>query len=230
MLQKHIALSLGLAMATVSAVAAPGWDLAPDYVTIANPNGAWSYGAVTTSPAYAFSTLAWNPATNSYGVAQVGNTFIYKNVSGSSDYGIGNGKVSLESDWGNAAVRWTAPAAGTYSFTVAVGGSTVSQLNGYGNNFASEAGVKVNGLDEPATSYVATSTSKLKQWSFTVALAPGDMVDTFVLNLGFANGGNTQTDISVSAVPEPASALLLGLGIGALALRRHRKAASAASA
>ena len=230
MFQKHIALSLGLAMATVSAVAAPGWDLAPDYLTNTNPNGAWSYGKVTASPTNAFSTLVWNPATNSYGTAQVGDTFIYKNVSGSSDYGIGTGKVSLESDWGNAAVRWTAPAAGTYSFTVAVGGSTVSQLNGYGNNFADMAGVKVNGVDEAAASYVDTGTSKLKQWSFSVALAPGGTVDTFVLNPGFANGGNTQTDISVSAVPEPASALLLGLGIGALALRRHRKAASAASA
>jgi len=209
---RSLSCSLVLATAAVSASAASSWDLAGDYAEATNPNGAWTYGQI---PGGTFSALAWNAGTNSYGIAAVGETFIYKNT-GVYDYGIATGKVSLESDWGDAAVRWTAPSAGAYAFTIAVGGSTAGGPGGTGNNFASQAGVRVNGIAQAQDSFA----SNIKSWSFTVSLAAGGTVDTFVLNPGFAGSGNTQTEISVSAVPEPVSALLLALGLGGLALRR----------
>lgn len=174
-----------------------------------------------------FSALAWNAGTGSYGIAAVGETFLYKRNAPGTDFGIAEGKVSLESAWGNAAVRWTAPTAGACTFTVAVGGSTASGPGGFGNNFANQAGLQVNGMAHAADAFAGN----VKSWSFTAQLGAGDMVDTYVLNPGFASGGNTQTEFSVSSVPEPASALLLALGIGGLALRRFGRdnAQSAAS-
>jgi len=230
MFRKHLAVPMGLALATMSAVAAPDWDLATDYLTNTNPNGVWQYGEVTASPANTFSTLAWNAGTSSYGVAAANNTFIYQNTSGSFAFGISNGKISLESDWGNAAVRWTAPAAGMYAFSIVVGGSLMTGGGGYGNNFADLAGVKINGVDEAFDSQTNTPTDKFTQWSFTVALGAGGTVDTFVLNPGPPNGGNTQTEISVTAVPEPSTTLLLAMGVGALAMRFRRKTAATTAA
>jgi hypothetical protein len=213
------ALSCFLVTATLaaSASAASSWDLATDYAEATNPNGAWTYGQM---PVGSFSALAWNAGTSSYGVSAVGQTFIYKRLAAGTDFGIASGKVSLEADWGNPAVRWTAPVAGAYTFAIAVGGTTASGPGGFGNNFANLAGVKVNGVAQAESGFV----SNIKSWSFTVALAAGGTVDTFVMNPGFAGGGNTQTEIAVSAVPEPAPALLLALGIGGLVLRRRQKA------
>jgi len=217
---RSVSVLLASATLAASAAAATSWDLASDYAEDTNPNGAWTYGAI---PNGTFSALAWNAGTSSYGVAAVGETFIYKRTASGTDFGIAFGKVSLEADWGNPAVRWTAPMAGTYAFTVAVGGSTESGPGGFGNNFASLAGVKLNGIDQVADGIV----DNVKSWTFTATLATGGTVDTYVMNPGFALGGNTQTDISVSAVPEPASALLLALGMGGLALRQRQRATAA---
>lgn len=213
---KPLAFALASLTWVASASAVTSWDLATDYAGNLNPNGAWTYGAI---PGGSFSPLAWNASSSSYGIVAVGQTFIYKNTTGVFDYGIDPGKVSLEADWGDPAVRWTAPTAGAYTFAVAVGGTTASGPGGFGNNFASFAGVRINGVDKNATAFA----NNVQTWNFTVSLAGGDKVDTFVLNPGYAAGGNTQTQMAVSAVPEPASALLLALGIGGLALRSLRR-------
>ena len=207
----------------VSANATSSWDLAADYAEDTNPNGTWTYGEI---PGGTFSALAWNAGTGSYGIAAVDETFIYRRVEAGTDFGIAQGKVSLEADWGDPAVRWTAPAAGAYEFMIAVGGTTTSGPGGFGNNFATYAGVKVNGIAQTEDAFL----SNIKSWSFTAMLAAGGTVDTFILNPGFAAGGNTQTEISVSAVPEPASVLLMALGIGGLALRRLQHGTGRAAA
>lgn len=222
MLKKHAPALMAWAMASTSAMAAPTWALAGDYLANTNPNGAWTYGETV---AGVFGASAWDAGTSSYGPGNPGNAFIYQNT-GAPDFGIGTGKVSLEADWANPTVRWTAPAAGSYQFTIAIGGPTASGPNGFGNNFASYAGVTVNGVTELEDSFI----DNVKAWDFIVTLAMGDTVDSFVLNPGFAAGGNTQTDISVAAVPEPAAALLLGLGLSAVAGSRRRTARPRAAA
>ena len=212
---KSFSCALVLATAALSASAATSWSLSDDYAEATNPNGSWTYGSL---PGGTFTALAWNSSTSSYGIAAAGQTFIYKNTSGTFAFGIDAGQVSLEADWGNPDVRWTALSAGTYSFSIAVGGSQAAGGGGTGNNFVAEAGVRVNGVDPAQDSFA----SNVKSWNFTVTLSAGDTVDTFVLNPGFAASGNTQTKILVSAVPEPASALMLALGLGGLAAMRRR--------
>lgn len=191
-----------------------GWDLAGDYLPNANPNGPWSYGRVSNG---AFDSLAWNAGTNSYGVAAEGQVFVYKNTTATTDFGIGPGKVSLESDWGNAAVRWTAPSSREYSFTIAIGGTTDSSgPDRFGNRLAQYGTVAIDGVDRTSDSFA----DNVRAWNFTQFVNAGSTVVAAVLNQGSAIGGNTQTDMSVSVVPEPASAVLFGLGIGLLLYRR----------
>ena len=195
---------------------ATSWDLAGDYVGVNNPNGAWEYGYISGST---FNQLAWEPVTHSYGFATAGNVWVYQNTSGGRAYGLDNGKVGLESDWGNASVQWTAPTAGTYHFDVAVGGGTDNTGGGFGNNFASHAVLSVDGVGRAEDSF----TNNVMTWSFSENLAAGSVVNVAVMNPGFALGGTTQADISVNAVPEPTSLLVLGLG--AVVARRRRKSA-----
>ena len=231
-MKKSIVLGLSMAFAIMAAVpvqafviddgvilpppnppSATSWNLAGDYVANQNPNGPWSYGQLSSG---AFSLLSWNAGTNSYGVAAPNEVFVYKNTTGVTDFGIGPGKVSLESDYGNAAVRWIAPSSGAYSFTVAIGGTTASGAGGFGNSLAQHAGLAINGADRASDSFA----NNVKQWNFTEYVAAGSAVVAFVLNPASPGGGNTQTEIAISAVPEPASVLLLGLGVGLLLYRR----------
>lgn len=212
------------ALVALSAGATPTvWDLVNDYQENTNPNGQWRYG---TNHGVSFSLLDWNAGTSSYGEGNPGNTFIYRNDTGSRAYGIDPGKVSLEADWGTPDVRWTAPGTGTYVVSVRVGGGRDSGGGGYGNNFAEYAGVDLDGTPQSRT-----FDNNVAAWDFTAFLAAGDTVDVFVANPGFANGGNTQTDIRITtaaSVPEPGSLALGLLSLASLAVIRRRRGAAPA--
>ena len=207
--------TLGVMVAAVSA-GAQSWDLEGNWAPPANPNGTWQYGQMAGGAV--FSPLAWDSTTLSYGTGTAGNVFVYQNTSGSLAYGIQPGDVSLEADWGDAAVQWTAPASATYAFNIALGGTLQNAGGGYGNNFAGYGAVAVNGTQVGMSSF----TSNTKFWSFNETLSAGSTVDAYVLNPGFANGGNTNTLFSVNAVPEPAPLAAVAVG-GLVFLRRRRR-------
>ena len=196
------------------------WDLATDYVGVINPNGAWQYG---TPNGGSFNPLVWDAGTNSYGTGAVGNVFIYQNALATPNFGIDPGKISLEADWGTPNVRWTAPSAGTYLIHVRVGGDRGLSGGGFGNAFANLAGLELNGTAQARDSFI----NNVAAWDFTAMLSAGEILDVFVANLGPPNGGNTQTDITITAViPEPDSLALSLLSLVALAMIRRRRGAA----
>lgn len=207
--------TLGVVAAAVSA-SAQSWDLEGNWAPPANPNGTWQYGQMTGG--VLFTALPWDPTTTSYGIGTAGNVFDYMNTSGSLAYGIQPGDVSLEADWGDAAVQWTAPTAGGYKFNIDLGGTLQNAGGGYGNNFSVYGQVAVNGTPVGMNTF----TNNTKAWTFSQYLAAGSTVDAYVLNPGFANGGNTDTLFTVSAVPEPAPFGVLAVG-GLAFLRRRRR-------
>lgn len=153
-----------------------------------------------------------------------GGAFLYQNSAPFQAYGINPGQVSLESDLGSAAVQWTAPATGEYDIAVAIGGTLASADGGFGNNFAQFAGLNINGASQAAASF----SGNVKNWDMTdVLLNAGATVDAYVLNPGYADGGNTQTEFTVtqvnSAPDSTATLALLGFGLSVLEFVRRRK-------
>ena len=201
-----------------STAGAQTWNLTNDFSPPSNPNGAWSYAEYAGGT---FENLTWQPTAGVYAVGPVlqDGAFIYKNTTGSPAYGIDPGQISLESDWGTAVARWTAPTTGIYDINVAIGGTTATEGGGYGNNFAQYGGLNIGLVSQADTSF----TNNVKTWTLTdVHLTGGQTVDAFVANPGYANGGNTQTSFTVAAVPEPAQFAVVGFGILGLLIRRRR--------
>ena len=170
-----------------------------------------------------FQPLA-DTATGTYGDGNgYDGAFVYQNATGSAGYGIANGQVSLESDWGNAAAQWTAPSTGVYDIAAAIGGTTATEVNaitgtGYGNNFAQYAGLNISGVSQTG-SFV----NNVYSWAFTdVSLLAGQTIDAYVINPGYANGGNTATELTITEVPDGGltAGFLGGVLVGLGALRR----------
>jgi hypothetical protein len=200
---------LGAVLAfTSSAYANQSWDLAGDWNPPGNPSGAWTYGDYDGG---SFVNLTYSPDLTSnpvsgLGVSGVGgylpvggeqaDGFIFLNLTGSALYGIAPGQVSLESDWGTAVARWTAPTSGVYNITLLIGGTTAQEAGtsanppGYGNNFAQYAGLNINMVGQTADSF----TNNVMNWTVSnMWLSAGTTVDASVTNPGYADGGNTQT-------------------------------------
>jgi hypothetical protein len=212
-----IALSgLGLAAQATS------WDLASQYSPV-TPTAPWSYGSVL-SDGSGFTSLAWDAATSTYGVGLANSgAFVYKNVFGGAAYGVANGQVSLESDWGDAAVQWTAPSTGVYNIVAAIGGTQATEGTpavgyGTGNAFAQYAGLSVNGVRQ-----TGSFSDNVKSWDLTdISLLAGQTIEAYVINPGGPGSGNTQTELTISQVPDGGltGGLLGGALLGLGALRR----------
>jgi len=196
-----------------SAYATGTWNLAADWdanVNHANPNGAWSYGQMVGG---AFSTQPWSPvvADNTpgyYGVAgnYAAGAFVYQVTSAWATYGVNPGQVSIESDWGTAAVEWTAPSRGIYDIAVAIGGTTAieqgpqGQDRGNGNVHASTAELNIGGANQTG-SY--SSTANVISWDLNgELLSAGETIIAYVPE-DYGSGNNQAASFTVTAVPEP---------------------------
>ncbi len=87
-------------------------------------------------------------------------------------------------------------------------------------------GLELNGAAQAWNSFV----DNLAVWDFTALLAAGETLDVFVTNPGHCGGGNTQTDITVTAVDnsvsEPDSLALVLLSFAVLGAIRRRNGAA----
>ena len=178
------------------------WDLAGDWNPPSNPNGAWTYGDYDTNM---FVNLTFDTNIGYAGSGAYVNTnavdesdgYLYKNITSQPAFGIAPGQISLEANSGTPVARWTAPVSGYYNISVQIGGTTAIEGPGFGNNFAQFAGLNINMVPVPATSYEAN----VYIWSLADNwLGAGTTVDAYVAWPGYAYGGDTQTIFDVSVV------------------------------
>jgi hypothetical protein len=219
-LKTIVCLSLFLALPGLSAFTQT-WDMTADWNPPANPNGAWSYGEINGG---VFTPLAWTQVsgqpnvTGVYGSGIYGVPFVYQNTAAEEYYGINPGQISIEADWGDAAVQWTAPTSGDYSLAVYIGGPTGGGLplgpGGYANTYAQWAGLNINGVSQTDTAFVNNASEIMKSWLITnLSLSAGDTVEAYVLNPGYADGGNTQAKFTITKVPTTVAPPYLNLSL-----------------
>ena len=193
------------------------WEAAADYSSVANPNGAWSYG---------WTPLAGGPLTlfTNYGPFCGGVSgwrltgpgvfnlpLVGKNHAASTlcctTVRMPPGRIIMHPGFSGqkAILRWTAPASGSYYVSAAVGGLDFS----FPTN--SDFALRLNGVDLLATpvstfdgpSDCATATSYVTPhvYAALLTLVAGDVVDAVVgygTNLAF-NGDSTLVDLSIVA-------------------------------
>jgi len=188
----------------VSSTVQTTYDLAADFSGTSNPslNGVWSYldgSTLPTTVTLLTDEVMGDGFVGFSGPAGAGPD-ILKNLGSTTSFGIGVHYMSLEADSGTPDARFTAPAGGVthYNIYVQIGGSTLPDTMGTGNNFAANAQLLINGVPITPTSTTVTGSSKIRIWDLNaVALAPGGTVDVMVLNPGGPNSGNTQTVFTV---------------------------------
>lgn len=190
------------------------YDYATDFsITNGNPNGVWSYGAKRkdqdgkpTGEFKVFDSTESSWYLHWYMAANENNTFggqTWKNVSGGTQYGIPDGKVSLNGDaYSTSTARWTAPSDGTIDLTISLGSSNSARM-------LTIKGIVVN--DGAWWGYSDTG----------IPVVAGDVIDLTMY--AAPHSGNTRTDITIDFTPVPEPASLAVLAIGSLALLKRRK-------
>ncbi len=199
--------------------------LASDYgldfsVVNSNPNGQWTYGIK--NPSALGGALAVFPDNFSnashigwydLGNLTLGTPAAFKNVSGGSINGVGNGEGGLHPGPNNeiATARWTANAAGTFHIFGSFGAGDTSAVDVY--------------VYENTTGLLSVlGTFGDEAFDFTRTLAVGDNIDFMVGNAGsfFFDSTPLRATIEASPVPEP-SALIVLLAGGLVFTARRRK-------
>jgi hypothetical protein len=227
-----VALPLGVRGATAAI-----WDVAADFSTTSNPNGAWSYGdsSSLTSPIALYATTgSVDPANPQvfywYDASTVdGNqnpNAVGKNMGAPANVGwinVPSGAFVLNAQGGGFShATWTAPSSGLYSLS---------------STFTLEESVLVHQVDTYILangsilfSQVLSQSDYLNPYSFEsqLFLTAGETVD-FVVSNPFNGGCLTQLSATISSsVPEPATlliwSLLGGCGIAIGRWRRKRAA------
>jgi len=207
-------------------------DLQSDFsISSGNPNGAWSYGQLSTlggsftAADVAGTGTAGGATLDSWSFSTTTFPVISKLISGSlvgfngGDGLISIGEVIMHPGPGNelAAIRYTVPSAGVYD---------LSGYFGAGDGLGGGAFGKIDGyVYKNATSlWSVLDTTSTHTFSLSaVALAAGDTIDVVV---GFGSDGytydSTPVNLSITPVPEPATIAGLGLALAAFAKRRRK--------
>jgi hypothetical protein len=186
-----VALQLG------TAASASTWNMASDFVQTLGQNGPWSYGYSQDTGAGADTMLPYTTLTSDSGLVGMGlgpaffqDPNIFKNISGTPQNPLGGieyqiGQLATHpSGWetinyiGNAMVRFTAPATGTYQYL-----ATFTPIDQFvGNGPGIHAMVNINGTQVySGTDSVYQSTLSATN---TVSLTAGAYVDFLVGSAG----------------------------------------------
>ncbi len=225
-----IALGLGGAVVPSNAVVVGTYDLAADFSTATNPNGAWSYGYSTTlggalvlhastSPHPAYSTISNWHTDLGYGVPVILRNSTAGTVTNDTGTIVLN-PGQLASHPGTSGefsiVRFTAPTAGLFNVTGAFQGADLFGAT-------TDVHILLNGSSVLAGNVTGFGVGSGPAFNTNLSLASGDRLDFVV---GWGNGDFTWDSTAVSAVitqvPEPGTAALLALGGLALAFRSVR--------
>jgi hypothetical protein len=225
-----IALGLGGTVVPSSAVVVGTYDLAADFSTAANPNGAWSYGYSTTlggpvvlhtstSPNPAYTTISNWHTDLGYGVPVI----LRNSTAGTVTNDTGTIVLTpgqLASHPGTSGefsiVRFTAPTAGMFNVVGAFQGADLVGAT-------TDVHILLNGSSVLAGNVSGFGAGSGPAFNADLSLASGDRLEFVV---GWGNGNFTWDCTAISAVitqvPEPGTAALVALGGMVLALRSAR--------
>ena len=217
--------SAGFAVAIAAAILgaptlalATTWDVTTQYSGSNNPNGTWSYGYEQTLNG---SLIPYDTLLNS--VQWISSAHhsnddtptIWRNESGTTEYGVAPGQVSLHPGWDGSfsVARWTSPVTGT----VDVSGFFGAGDSGWESYYISENGV---------TAYSWPTKCCTEPFSFSLGVTTGETLD-FIVGVPIGGGysfGNTPLGVPITSgnVPEPSTWALMALGFVGLGLAGHR--------
>jgi len=194
-----LALSLGAANETLQATPNT-WGIAFDfmnfdnYSTAVNPNGAWSYGSMTLDT-NGLPTLNFQASPKSQGSIGVGWPFggLWKNLGGSTNFGIPPGEVSENCDHlGTPCIRWAAPADDIYKIEGIFGQGDCGYAKGI-------RGVFLNSTEMWSEDRNNYTTNMPSPFSFIWVLSAGDTIDFIMWGWG-AGCGNTPVSATITSL------------------------------
>lgn len=213
-----------------SAVVVGDYDLAADFSTAANPNGAWSYGYSTTlggslvlhastSPHPAYSTISNWHTDLGYGVPVIlrnSTAGIVTNDTGTIVLTPGQLASHPGTSGEFSIVRFTAPTTGLFNVAGAFQGADLFGAT-------TDVHILLNGSSVLAGNVFGFGAGSGPAFNTDLLLASGDRLDFVV---GWGNGDFTWDSTALSAVitqvPEPGTAAIFALGSFAVALRSAR--------
>ena len=229
-------------LGVVGADAGTIWNVAEEFSTAGNPNGAWSYGTLVT---YSETSREFVPFSTPDAAAADGSTFAAWhdedwNVNGKIGENLGPNPID---EWGwycevgqvlmgspltvrSTTIRWTAPADMTVDVSAMFSGQdtdgTESAVYVLLNNTTVYSGYVSGFIGRAANGYAdAFGATPNQSYSCSgLEVSVGDVVYFAMYGMGYTR--HTSLTATVTEVPEPMTLSLLGLG-GVLCVVRRKK-------